>query len=368
MCWVMPPASPAATSVSRIASSSDVLPWSTWPMIVTTGGRGSRSSSASSNSGSAVDLVGGVDDLDLLVELVREHLDGVVVERLGERGHLAQLHQLLDDLGDRDAEVLGDVLDRRARVDLDDVGLQDRGVLRDRLRVGAAPAPAAAPRRAPLRAAARAAAGTAGAAGTARAPGGLGVDHDAPHAAGGAGGALALQRGARRRRGRLVAAGLAVAAGLGLGLRLGLRLHALGRARAEVADAEVARRAQLGARRGLGLGAVRARLLLAGQRGVGVGLVHGGSPSPSRRCRRRSAASSPRRWACCTASLARGRASWPCAVSSLRSLGRWTRALAGPDGIRGGRRRSASNPGSRAARHRDRGAWSGGRARAPRLR
>ena len=53
MCWVMPPASPAATSVSRIASSSDVLPWSTWPMIVTTGGRGSRSSAASSNSGSA---------------------------------------------------------------------------------------------------------------------------------------------------------------------------------------------------------------------------------------------------------------------------------------------------------------------------
>ena len=53
MCWVMPPASPAATSVSRIASSSDVLPWSTWPMIVTTGGRATRSSSASSYSGSA---------------------------------------------------------------------------------------------------------------------------------------------------------------------------------------------------------------------------------------------------------------------------------------------------------------------------
>ena len=53
MCWVMPPASPAATSVSRIASSSEVLPWSTWPMIVTTGGRDSSSSSESSNSGSA---------------------------------------------------------------------------------------------------------------------------------------------------------------------------------------------------------------------------------------------------------------------------------------------------------------------------
>ena len=108
-----------------------------------------------------VDLVGRVDDLDLLVELVREHLDGVVGQRLGERGHLAELHQLLDDLGDRDAEVLGDVLDRRAGVDLDDVGLQDRDVLRHRLRVGAAPAPAAAPRRAPLGAAAGTAAGTA---------------------------------------------------------------------------------------------------------------------------------------------------------------------------------------------------------------
>ena len=53
MCWVMPPASPAATSVWRMASSSEVLPWSTWPMIVTTGGRPTRSSSASSNVGSA---------------------------------------------------------------------------------------------------------------------------------------------------------------------------------------------------------------------------------------------------------------------------------------------------------------------------
>ena len=110
-------------------------------------------------------LVGDVDDLDLLVELVGEDLDRVVGQRLGERGHLPQLHQLLDDLGDRDAQVLGDVLDRRAGVDLDDVGLQDADVLRHRLRVGAAPAPAAAPRRAPRRAAtgaARAAAGTAG--------------------------------------------------------------------------------------------------------------------------------------------------------------------------------------------------------------
>ena len=47
MCWVMPPASPLTTLVLRMASSSEVLPWSTWPMMVTTGGRGSRYSSAS---------------------------------------------------------------------------------------------------------------------------------------------------------------------------------------------------------------------------------------------------------------------------------------------------------------------------------
>ncbi len=35
----MPPASPAATSALRMRSSSEVLPWSTWPSTVTTGGR-----------------------------------------------------------------------------------------------------------------------------------------------------------------------------------------------------------------------------------------------------------------------------------------------------------------------------------------
>ena len=50
MCWVIPPASVSTTFDSRIASSRVVLPWSTWPMMVTTGGRAARSSSASSNS------------------------------------------------------------------------------------------------------------------------------------------------------------------------------------------------------------------------------------------------------------------------------------------------------------------------------
>ena len=101
MCWVMPPASPAATSVSRIASSSDVLPWSTWPMIVTTGGRGYEVLVGVVVLGLGVGVVGRRDDLDLLVELVGEDLDRVVGQRLRERRHLAQAHQLLDDLGHR---------------------------------------------------------------------------------------------------------------------------------------------------------------------------------------------------------------------------------------------------------------------------
>src|SRR3954469_17121498 len=206
MCCVIPPASPAATSVSRIASSSDVLPWSTWPMIVTTGGRGSGPRAGLElvvgvvELGLVVGLVGGRDDLDLLVELVGEDLDRVVGQRLGDHGHLAQAHQLLDDLGDGDAEVLGDILDRRAGVDPDRLRLEGVDVLRGGLLEGAAPAPASAsPRRAPRGIAAGTPARAAGTAGTA--PGRLGVDDHAPHAAARAGGALALQRGARRALG-----------------------------------------------------------------------------------------------------------------------------------------------------------------------
>ena len=50
MCCVIPPASVSTTDDSRIASRSVVLPWSTWPMIVTTGGRSTRSSGASSKT------------------------------------------------------------------------------------------------------------------------------------------------------------------------------------------------------------------------------------------------------------------------------------------------------------------------------
>src|SRR3990172_679505 len=57
MCWVMPPRSPAATRLLRIASSRLGLPWSTWPMIVTTGARGPRASgAAAADARSAIPL------------------------------------------------------------------------------------------------------------------------------------------------------------------------------------------------------------------------------------------------------------------------------------------------------------------------
>ena len=63
MCCVIPPASVSTTADSRIASSSVVFPWSTWPMIVTTGGlawsdsSGSSKASGSSSSSSACLMV-----------------------------------------------------------------------------------------------------------------------------------------------------------------------------------------------------------------------------------------------------------------------------------------------------------------------
>ena len=59
-------------------------------------------------------LLGGADDLDLAVERLGEHLNRLVGERLGERRHLAELHQLLDHIGAADAEDLGDLANGRA--------------------------------------------------------------------------------------------------------------------------------------------------------------------------------------------------------------------------------------------------------------
>ena len=94
------------------------MPWSTWPMIVTTGGRAVRSSSASSQTSGSL-VVGGVLDHDLALDLGGDQLDLVVGERLRRGPHLAEAHQDLDDLRHRDAERVRQVLDGDARLDGD---------------------------------------------------------------------------------------------------------------------------------------------------------------------------------------------------------------------------------------------------------
>ena len=74
MCWVIPPASVSTTAVLRIASSSVVLPWSTWPMIVTTGGRGDERLLGVVERLRLGLVVAGVLDRDLAVELERDQL------------------------------------------------------------------------------------------------------------------------------------------------------------------------------------------------------------------------------------------------------------------------------------------------------
>ena len=54
ICCVIPPASLSLTFVERIASRSDVLPWSTCPITTTTGGLGTKSSSLSSVSSNSI--------------------------------------------------------------------------------------------------------------------------------------------------------------------------------------------------------------------------------------------------------------------------------------------------------------------------
>ena len=66
----------------------------------------------------AVLVLGGADDLDLLVEGLRQRGHGLVGERLRQRRHLAELHQLLDHLGAAEAQRLGHLSHGGARVDL----------------------------------------------------------------------------------------------------------------------------------------------------------------------------------------------------------------------------------------------------------
>ena len=85
MCCVMPPLSPLATSMPMILSNSDVLPWSTCPRNVITGGRGL---SVSGRIGLLIErreqLIFQIDRLpqfDFDAQLDRQQFDGFLIDR-----------------------------------------------------------------------------------------------------------------------------------------------------------------------------------------------------------------------------------------------------------------------------------------------
>ncbi len=134
MCWVMPPASRATTLACLMASSSLVLPWSTWPMTVTTGGRGLQVGvlalvltelDVEGLQQLPVLLLGG-DDLDVVVELGAEQLQGLVVHRLGGGHHLAEVEEHLDERGRVHPDLVGEVAQRRAPGQPDDLAVPAR--------------------------------------------------------------------------------------------------------------------------------------------------------------------------------------------------------------------------------------------------
>ena len=116
----MPPASPAATSVARSASSSEVLPWSTWPMTVTTGGRGLQVGLGVDGALQAHLDVGFGDAARAVAELLHHQFGGVGIQRLGDGRHDAELHQRLDHLAGAGGHAVGEFL-HRDRVRQNDV-------------------------------------------------------------------------------------------------------------------------------------------------------------------------------------------------------------------------------------------------------
>ena len=120
MCWVMPPASPAVTSALRMASSSEVLPWSTWPMTVTTGG---RLTSLDSSTAISRDVLLHLEALLLhrVAEVGGQQRRRVGVDELVDGGHGAARHQLADQVGGLDAHGLGERRHRDRLLDADDL-------------------------------------------------------------------------------------------------------------------------------------------------------------------------------------------------------------------------------------------------------
>ncbi len=107
----MPPASPPTTLVERMASSSEVLPWSTWPMMVTTGGRGTSVAGSSAASNRPSSTSDSATRLHRVAEFLGDELGGVGVDRVGDLQHLALLHQQLDHVRAALGHAVGELLD-----------------------------------------------------------------------------------------------------------------------------------------------------------------------------------------------------------------------------------------------------------------
>jgi hypothetical protein len=111
MCWVMPPASPETTLALRMASSSEVLPWSTWPMMVTTGGRGYHLAALVLDIEDAQFDVGFRDAADGVAEFTGDQLGQIGVDDVARLHHLAFLHQVLDHVDRAFGHALREFLD-----------------------------------------------------------------------------------------------------------------------------------------------------------------------------------------------------------------------------------------------------------------
>ena len=97
------------------------MPWSTWPRIVMTGGRGTRFSDVPEDANDVEQVVLGralVDHLELDAELEGEHGGHLVVERGVDGGELVHGHQLADQVVGLDADRLGEAADGDRRLDL----------------------------------------------------------------------------------------------------------------------------------------------------------------------------------------------------------------------------------------------------------
>ena len=123
MCWVIPPASPATTLAWRILSSTVVLPWSTWPMIVMTGGARLLVllvvAVVEQRLETDLLLLAGLDEHDVGAELEGEQLHLLVGEVHRRRDHLAVVEQEADDVGGRAVQLGAELLGRHAALDDD---------------------------------------------------------------------------------------------------------------------------------------------------------------------------------------------------------------------------------------------------------